>query len=513
MPLFLGLDIGTTSTIGILIDHTNRVLATASCPVDLSSPHAGWAEEDPHQWWSNVCAIVPRVLETAQCRAADISAIGVTGMVPALVLLGNNDCLLRPSIQQSDGRSGVEVAEIASEVDPEKFLETTGNGINQQLIATKLRWLERHEPDVFRQISTIFGSYDFINWKLTGARSIEQNWALEAGFLSLETRALAPDLVALAHIDPAVLPDVKLSHEIVGEVTLEAAAATGLVKGIPVVAGCADHVASAYVAGVVEEGDILIKFGGAGDILAATSQIRPDPRLFTDFHIVPGLFMPNGCMASTGSLLNWFVAEIAGNVTTEPGAAETTAHARLDALAEDVPPGANGVLALPYFLGEKTPIHDSFARGTFTGMSLNNTMADMWRALLEGTCFGFRHHIEVMRDIGYPVRRILASDGGTASRVWMQIAADILGMPVQLLTNHPGSCLGAAWLAGMGTGAVSDWAGVNRFVGEGSLISPNPKNGELYDARYVQYRQLYERLRPLFSDMARENGEGLALSH
>ncbi len=502
MPLFLGLDIGTTSTIGILIDHTNRVLATTSCPVQLSSPHAGWAEEDPQQWWANVCAIVPRVLETARCRAHDISAIGVTGMVPALILLDENDRLLRPSIQQSDGRSGAEVSEITAEVVPEDFLKTTGNGINQQLVATKLRWLERHEPDVFRRISTIFGSYDFINWKLTGTRSIEQNWALEAGFLSLETRALAPDLIALAHIDPALLPAVRMSHDIVGEVTREAATETGLKEGTPVVAGCADHVASAYVAGVVEAGDILIKFGGAGDILAATPQIRPDPRLFTDFHIVPGLFMPNGCMASTGALLNWFVAEIAGNVAAEPGADKTTTHAHLDTLAENVPPGANGVLVLPYFLGEKTPIHDPFARGTFTGLGLNNTMADMWRALLEGTCFGFRHHIEVMRDIGYPVRRILASDGGTASRIWMQIAADILGMPVQLLANHPGSCLGAAWLAGIGIGAVSDWAGVNRFIDEGPLISPNPQTGDLYDTRYAQYRQLYERLCPLFSDMA-----------
>ncbi|MGD1974595.1 MAG: FGGY-family carbohydrate kinase, partial [Desulfobacterales bacterium] len=144
------------------------------------------------------------------------------------------------------------------------------------------------------------------------------------------------------------------------------------------------------------------------------------------------------------------------------------------------------------------------ARGTFTGLSLSNDIGDLWRALLEGTVFGFRHHIDVLQDIGYPVRRIFASDGGTASRVWMQIAADVLGEQVQLLANHPGSSLGAAWLAGMGTGAVFDWAGVNRFINSGSLILPNPQHHGIYEARFAHYRELYERLSPLFFNMAQE---------
>jgi xylulokinase len=503
MPVFLGLDIGTTSTIGLLADDGDRILATAKRAVALSSPNPGWAEEDPGQWWANVSAIVPELLEKSGCQAGDISAVGVTGMVPAVVLLDKSQQLLRPSIQQSDGRSSAEVAEIKEEMDPAFFLQLTGNGINQQLVANKLRWIERHENDVFKRIDTVFGSYDFINWKLTGSRFIEQNWALEAGFLSLETRKLAPDLISLGHIDPAVLPPPKASHEIIGTINREASSATGLAEGTPVIAGCADHVASAYVAGVIDPGDILIKFGGAGDILAATNRLQPDDRLFTDFHIVPDLYMPNGCMATTGSLLNWFIAEFAANLPDAAGS-HSTPHARLDALAEKVPPGANGILALPYFLGEKTPIHDPSARGTFTGLSLSNDIGDLWRALLEGTVFGFRHHIDVLQDIGYPVRRIFASDGGTASRVWMQIAADVLGEQVQLLANHPGSSLGAAWLAGMGTGAVFDWAGVNRFINSGSLILPNPQHHGIYEARFAHYRELYERLSPLFFNMAQE---------
>jgi xylulokinase len=226
MPVFLGFDIGTTSTIGLLADDGDRILATAKRAVALSSPNPGWAEEDPEQWYANVSAIIPELLEKSGCQAGDISAVGVTGMVPAVVLLDKSQQLLRPSIQQSDGRSSAEVAEIKEEMDPAYFLELTGNGINQQLVANKLRWIERHENDVFKRIGTVFGSYDFINWKLTGSRFIEQNWALEAGFLSLESRKLAPDLVALGHIDHAVLPPPKASHEIIGTVNREASSAT-----------------------------------------------------------------------------------------------------------------------------------------------------------------------------------------------------------------------------------------------------------------------------------------------
>ena len=173
MSIFLGLDIGTTSTIGLLADDGDRILATANRAVDLSSLNPGWAEEDPGQWWANVCAVVPDLLEKSGCQAGDISAVGVTGMVPAVVLLDKSGHLLRPSIQQSDARSGAEVEEIKEEIDPAYFLQLTGNGINQQLVANKLRWLQRHENDVFKRIATVFGSYDFINWKLTGSRFLE----------------------------------------------------------------------------------------------------------------------------------------------------------------------------------------------------------------------------------------------------------------------------------------------------------------------------------------------------
>ncbi|MCW2305855.1 FGGY-family carbohydrate kinase [Rhodobium gokarnense] len=494
MACVLGLDIGTTSTIGILISLPDTVLAKTSRPVTFSSPRQGWAEENPEEWWENVAGIVPDLIAEAGIRAADIVAVGVTGMLPAVVLLDREDRLLRPSIQQSDGRCGKEVSELAAEVPEAEFVRKAGNGINQQLVAAKLRWIEKHEPDVFAGIDTVFGSYDYINWRLTGMKAVEQNWALEAGFVDLSTGDLADDLIALAHIPRSAVPRQIGCHEVLGPVSASAAKATGLPEGIPVVGGAADHIASAYAAGITKPGDVLLKFGGAIDIMLASEEARPDPRMFLDRHLIPGLFMPNGCMATGGSALNWFAEKFARGEAEAAAGADLTLHQHLDAIAAETPPAADGVEIIPYFLGEKTPLHDPDARGVINGLSLNHDIRHVWRALLESYAYALRHHIEVFNDIGHPTLSYLASDGGSGSRLWMQICADVLQHPVQLLVGHPGSCLGAAWMAAIGAGLTDDWDGVSKFVSYGERVEPDPANADLYDAGYARFRANYEAL-------------------
>lgn len=503
MDCVIGIDIGTTSTIGILIALPDRVLAQTSLPVSFSAPFQGWAEEDPAQWWQNTCKIIPTLIAKAEIAASDIKGVGVTGMLPALVLLDADDSLLRPSIQQSDGRAGAEVAELSAELDGEAFLKKAGNGINQQLIATKLRWLEKHEPETFARIRTVFGSYDFINWKLTGIKAVEQNWALEAGFVDLASGVLSDELIRLGHVDPAVVPPKSLSHAILGRITAEAAEATGLSAGTPVVGGAADHIASAFAAGITEPGDVLLKFGGSTDILIATGTAQPDARMFLDYHLIPGLFMPNGCMASGGSALNWFVGNIATGEQAAAKAAGISIHQQMDRIAAAIPAGADGVQIIPYFLGEKTPIHNPDARGTINGLSLNHDLRHMWRALLEGFAYAFRHHVEVFQDMGHPTARFIASDGGSNSRLWMQICADVLQMPVQLLVGHPGSCLGAAWMAAVGAGLTTDFSGVAKFVSYGDLIEPNPQVAGLYDTGYARFRRSYLALAEVDAELSK----------
>lgn len=498
MTCVIGLDIGTTSTIGILIRMPSERLALASRPVYLSHRHAGWAEEDPAQWWDNVCAIIAQLLAQAGVKSDEVKAVGVSGMVPAVVLLDADGELLRPSIQQSDGRCAQEVDSLRREFDEAAFTQRTGNGINQQLVAAKLRWIARHEPQVFDRICTVFGSYDYINFRLTGSRNVEQNWALEAGFVDLATGHIAKDLVAAGGISMDQLPPLAHSSTIVGEVTPEAALATGLQPGTPVVAGLADHVGSAWAAGVQGPGDMLIKLGGACDILLASKEARPDPRLFLDYHPIQGLYMPNGCMACSGSLLNWFASQFGCAAEDRSGASR---HQKLDHWAASLPAGSDGVRALPFFLGEKTPIHDPLARGTFTGLGLHHGPGHLWRSLLEGVAFGIRHHVEVFEGVGMPATRVMASDGGSASAVWLQIIADVLDRPVQPLSGHTGSCLGAAWMAALGCGLTTDWQGAQAFVSLDTPVEPNLRNRGVYDLAYGEYHALYDALKPLFQTM------------
>lgn len=493
-PCVLGIDIGTTSTIGMLLRPNGEVLGLASRPVTLSSPKPGWAEEDPAEWWTNVCEITRELIATSGVAPSDIAGIGVGGMLPAVVLLDEAGAVLRPSIQQSDGRCGEQVRELKAEVDEAAFLARAGNGVNQQLVAAKLRWIEANEPDVFAQVATVLGSYDYVNFRLTGERAVESNWALEAGFVDIGADALDDGLIALTHLPRSAVPRLAPPSTRLGEVTEAAAAATGLAPGTPVVGGAADFIASALAAGVVNAGDVLLKFGGAVDVLTATDRVAPDARMYLDYHLVPGLMMPNGCMSTGGSGLNWFVTTFAGGEAARAEAEGVTVHQRLDRLAAERPAGAEGLTILPYFLGEKTPIHDPDARGAITGLTLSHDIGHLWRALLEAYAYAIRHHVETLIDMGHAATRFVASDGGANSLVWMQIVADVLGRPVQRLTGHPGSCLGCAWVAAIGVGLTDDWSGAARFVTLGEVIQPNPAHAAAYDAGYATYRALYGRL-------------------
>lgn len=323
MAVLVGLDIGTTSTIGVLIRPDGSTLATASRPVRLYSERPGWSEEDPGQWWSNACAVLRELAAAAEVTGDAVAAVGVTGMLPAVVLLDADDRPIRRSIQQSDARAFAEVEAMRRSVDEAAFFRRTGCGINQQLVAPTLRWLERHEPEAFARIATCYGSYDFVTHRLTGSRSVEHNWALEAGFLEIEGRQIADDLLALGGLRPEQLPPVRTPLDVVGGISAAAAVATGLAEGTRVIAGVADHAASTFAAGVVADGDVLLKFGGSGDIMAATRAPIGDPRLYNDFHVIPGLFMPNGCMAASGAALNWLAATIARDMPRDAGGRST----------------------------------------------------------------------------------------------------------------------------------------------------------------------------------------------
>ena len=499
MALLLGLDIGTTSTIGIVIDDAGGTLAVESRPVTFHSDHANWAEEDTEEWWHNVGEIC-RTLVAKVGDAGAIAAIGVTGMLPAVILLDRAGRPLRRSIQQNDARATAELERYRAAMEESQFLSLTGTGYSQQLVGPKLMWLRAHEPGLFAQAAHVAGASDYITWRLSGSLQVEHNWALESGFVSIATGEYDARLIALAGIDRTLLPPIRKSHEIVGAVAADAARHTGLRAGTPVVAGCADHVASAFVCGAARNGDLVIKFGGAGDILLSSDAPVADRRLFVDYHIVPGLYFPNGCMAASGTFLNWIVRNWAGGELEKARAAGLSIHQWLDRQAAEVR-GEGDLLFLPYVLGEKTPLMDPHARGTLVGLGLHHDLRHVWLAALEGVVFGFRHHVDVFAERELAVSQVFAADGGAASDLWLQIAADVLQRPVTRIDGHPGSCLGAAFVAGMGAGVLKDWSDIRRYVAAGRQFLPDPAASALLDRKYALWRETYQRLQTMFPQL------------
>ncbi|KIL35785.1 hypothetical protein SD71_10235 [Cohnella kolymensis] len=488
----LGIDIGTTSVKALLISQEGRIIYETNAPHDLYSEKIGWAEENAEQWWANTVSVIRQILDKVPGAASHIEAVGVSGMVPAIVMLDDQGLPLRRSIQQNDARSTNEIEMLKNKLDQQRLYELTGGFTNQQHVLPRLLWVKANEPEVWSKTATVLGSYDYITYLLTGQTSIEVNWAVESGMYDIRRGGWLTDQLDACDIPHSMFPQVHASSEIVGTITSLAAQATSLPGGIPVIAGSADHVASTLAAGIVEEGDLLIKFGGAGDILYCTNQIVTTPELFFDYHVVPDRYLLNGCMAASGSLVKWYIKDILRE-------SSEGIFAELDAAALQVKPGSDGLIILPYFLGEKTPIFDPEARGVMFGLTLTHGRGHIFRAILEAVIYGFRHHIEVLESLGYRPNKIYATNGGAKSKFWCQIAADVLKSDIRSFPSHPGSALGVAFVAGKSTGMFTDWNKIHSFLDEYRDFSPIPSHSDVYDKSYRIYRDLYKQLQPSFA--------------
>lgn len=498
MEQLLGIDIGTSSVKGIVIEPEGRIVAQASAEHHLSSPQPGWSEESPDIWWRNTVKVIQKCLAHPDVSPESISGIGTTGMVPAIVLLDELGLPLRPAILQTDTRAKNEIEEIKSQKPEGYFVEKTGASLSQQSIGPKFLWLRRNEPHVWKRTIKILGSYDFINYCLTGEYSIEKNWALESGLYDFNEEIWSSELLALFNTPIEKLPKIHAPSDIIGRVTTEAAVETDLPSGIPVVAGTADHVGAALAAGIVDEGDVLIKFGSAGDILYSSGEKIVDPRLFIDYHDIPGKYLLNGCMATSGSFIKWLVQQFYAEDASQAEKEGYSVYAHLDQQAANVPAGSEGLIILPYFLGEKTPILDPSARGIFFGMTLYHTRYHVYRAALESVVYGFRHHVVVLKERGRNPQRIVASEGGARSPLWRQIAADVLKLPVEYLQDNPGASLAAAFVAGMGVEAFPSWDAIERFVTIEDTTQPNSTNIQNYDKCFDRYLTLYDHVKEDF---------------
>ncbi len=490
-PLLLGIDLGSSGVKATLVSPERGIVASTSRDVALFSDYPGWAEADSLEWWHATCEAIAQLLAATRCAPQGVVAIALSGMVPAVVVCDDQGVPLRRAILQNDARATAEIREIQRALVHLDLLRLTGSVLSQQSVSPTVLWLARNEPEVWSHTATIMGSYDWLARQFGAEAHVEQNWALESGLYDLELRPLMSVTEATKISWPPLLP-VRRPGTVVGEVSAAAATASGLLAGTAIVVGGADHVLSAYGAGLVKTGDALIKLGGAGDILAVSRNVFLDRRLYLDAHPMPGSWLPNGCMATSGSVLRWEQALFAG-----------TSLETLDDEARTSRPGA--LVALPYFLGEKTPLHDPDLRGVIAGLHLGTTRGDLHRSFLEGIAYGFRAHVDVFAEGGLELGNVRITNGGSRSRLWREILADVLQRDLISVINHPGASYGAAVIAGIGVGLIDDWSYVTGALEKGDVISPRPENIEVYEERYQQFCQLSSATTPISHSLARSS--------
>ena len=474
---FLGVDIGTYQSKACMTDGAGRVLAQAVRAHEMRVPRAGWAEHDAEADWWGECASLTREVVGA---AGAPDAVAVSGIGPCMLPVDAEGRALMPAVLYGvDTRAGTEIEELTEEIGEGTLLARCGNALTSQSVGPKILWLRRNRPEIWARTDRIHTCSTFLVRRLTGETVIDHYTA--AGFTPLydvERQDWAP----LAEICPVeMLPRLLWSSEIAGRVTDDAARETGLVPGTPVTAGTIDAAAEAVSVGTRGVGDTMIMYGSTVFIIAVTGARTTDPRLWYAPWLFPGEHAAMGGAATSGTLTHWFREELARELGDD-------GFERLAAEAASVPPGARGLIALPYFSGERTPIHDLHAKGAFFGLNLTHGRPEMMRALLEGIAMGTAHAFEAFAEAGAGPGRLLAVGGGTQNEVWLRATSDLTGLPQELRRVTVGASYGDAFLAALTVGAVEReeidaWNPAERVV--------EPERHEAYARQYPLFKELY----------------------
>lgn len=488
MAYFLGIDVSTTATKALLCDERGRVAGVAAHEYPFDTPHPLWSEQAPALWWDGAARSIRAVLEVAGVDAGDVAAIGLTGQMHGLVLLGDHGDVLRPAILWNDQRTGAECDEIRRRVGAARLIEVTGNDALTGFTAPKVLWVRRHEPDVFARARHLLLPKDFVRLQLTGDYAMDVADGAGTLLMDLGGRTWSDEVLAALDIPRAWMPPLFEGPAETGRLTAAAAAATGLRAGTPVVAGGGDQAAQAVGVGAVREGIVALTLGTSGVVFATTHEprIEPQGRLHAFCHAVPGRWHLMGVMLSAAGSLRWF------RDTITPG----MPYPDLLAPAADVPAGCEGLIFLPYLTGERTPYPDPHARGAFVGLTVRHTRAHLTRAVLEGVAFGLRDGFDLMKTAGLGrIEQVRVSGGGARSPLWQQILADVLDAELVTVNTTEGAAYGAALLAGVGAGAWPDVdAACAACVTVTGRVLPTGQTRSAYADAHSVYRALYPAL-------------------
>lgn len=517
MPYLLGLDIGTTGAKALVCDQNGRMLASATAEYPLYTPFPLWSEQDPADWWRGARQALREAVRLSGVDAAQVAGLGLTGQMHGAVFLDERGQVIRPALLWNDQRTAAECQEITARVGAARLIEIAGNPALTGFQAPKILWLRNHEPQHYARVAQVLLPKDYIRLQLTGVSASDASDAAGTLLLDLRSRDWSDELLSTLEIPRAWLPRVFEGPQVTGGLLPEVAAELGLPAGLPVVAGGGDNAAAAVGTGIVRAGIVSSSIGTSGVIFAHADTIALDPqgRLHTFCHAVPGMYHLMAVTLAAGGSFRWLRdtlrVEIKDwSVETQgqhhPQAPTSTlqlSYEQMTALAASVPPGAEGLLFLPYLTGERTPHLDPLARGAFVGLTARHTLAHLVRAVMEGVVFSMRDGLEIMRGLGLAIDQIRATGGGARSPLWRQMQADIYGAEVATLMAEEGPAYGAALLAGVGSGLFADVQdAVGRCVAVSGTTQPDPAAQARYEELYAVYRGLYPALRASMHQLA-----------
>jgi xylulokinase len=502
---FLGIDVGTGGSRAVLVDASGAVVASqAHEHAPFRSAFAGWAEQDPEDWWNAAQSAIRAVLRQAKCDPRQIAAVGLTGQMHGAVLLDAQGSVLRPSLIWCDIRSAPQCDWLDATLGRETIIELTCNPALPNFTLTKVLWVREHEPEIFARIAHILCPKDYVRYRLSGRYTMDVQEASGTLLLDVTHRRWSVEMATASGVPVEWLPELFESAQICAQVDPRAAALTGLQAGTPIVAGAGDQGAGAVGMGILRPGSVSATIGTSGVVFAATDRPVRDPRgrLHTFCHAVAGRWHVMGVTQAAGLSLRW-VRDVLGPEfgAADPDAANRGAaisYPQLLALAAQAPAGCEGLFWAPYLVGERTPHLDPQARAAFVGITSSHGQAHLVRAVLEGVAYSLRDTLTLFQELDIPVRGIRLGGGGARGPLWRQIQADVFGHPVEILAAEEGAAYGAALLAGVGAGAWPDVdAACEACIRVAEQIEPEPAACFEYERGYRTYRRIYPALASL----------------
>lgn len=491
----LGIDIGTSACKAALFDRKGQVLAAANGEYPVYYPEEGWAEQNPEEWWSAVCEAVRQVIRKAGIQPEEIAGVGIDGQSWSAIAIDKGGKVLTNTPIWMDTRAQSICDRLNEEIGEEEIFRIAGNSLQPSYTTAKILWYKENLPEVYSKIYKILQSNSYIAFKLTGqiSQDLSQGYGLHC--FDMRTGQWDEEMCKKMGIPRDFLPEIVPSDRIIGTVTKKAAEESGLAEGTPVAAGGLDAACGTLGAGVIHPGETQEQGGQAGGMSICIEKYQADPRLILGFHVIPGKWLLQGGTTGGGGVMRWFEREFADYERLMREQTGISSLDQLNEIAEKVKPGCDGLVFLPYMAGERSPIWNPYAKGVFYGLDFSKTKGHMVRACMEGVAFSLRHNLETAEEAGAKAEILRAMGGSANSLLWTQIKSDVTGKTMAVPASDTATTLGAALLAGVGTGFYKDYEeAVAETVKVTRKHQPDPEKKAVYDKNYETYLELYRSL-------------------